>query len=325
MERAGSRAGGRLAARTPGLRRRAPCQRPASGPSRAKNVPAASATSGSGSGKALSGWNEPGAEPEAGSPPEPPGSVAGRRASGSSAEAPRLPAVWSATAAWGRRASSAATSSRAGSATATSKRSQPAEASRSIGAARAPRVEATACRVSRSLPATSSIDAPRARIQWARLVPTRPGPARATRRPSSGKRSELWGCTAGAYPNPLALKELPSSGVDFWGAEKVLFASTLVLRVLIRVEVRVESKSASGSGAERGLRIEAPGNGTGPRHRTTVSPDFSPSFEAKGRRCPQIQGARRESDAGVLASTSRRSSECNAGDTGRCGVAAESW
>ena len=57
----------------------------------------------------------------------------------------------------------------------------------------------------------------------------------------------------------------------------------------------------------------------------TASPHFSPEYEARARRCPEIQGARETKRAGVLYSTSSPLSERNAVDSGRCAHAAVSW
>ncbi len=56
-----------------------------------------------------------------------------------------------------------------------------------------------------------------------------------------------------------------------------------------------------------------------------LSPDFSPGREARERRCPEIQGARRAKRAGVLFSTSSPLSERNAVDSGLPHIALAKW
>ncbi len=57
----------------------------------------------------------------------------------------------------------------------------------------------------------------------------------------------------------------------------------------------------------------------------SASPHISPEREARGRRCPEIQGARETKRAGVLYSTSSPLSEPSAVDSGLPHIALAKW
>ena len=74
-----------------------------------------------------------------------------------------------------------------------------------------------------------------------------------------------------------------------------------------------------------GLYVKLRQENDAPRRRGPASPDFSPAFVARRRRCLCLQGVATEASAGGPEGPSSKPTKRNAAGAGRCGAAVESW